>query len=369
MTRPRFAGRGWAALFTLATLAPGVAGAATLYGLIDTGALFASSNGGSTWTLRSTLPVRDAVSLVAGGSSSELYLATESGSVYRSLDAGANWTGVGTVAASDVVALVRHIGRLLLYTRSGSVLASLDGGATFSAAGAIAASDIVDATQASGLALALSATGLVHRSSNNGATWEVVATLPTSAAVGLAAVQGQLFALTATGDVMRASPPWTSWSFVGTLSQIGTTAIVAAGGELFASTDAGEIAASTGGASWIWRGAIGQVWLRSLGSDEPINTGVDSDPRAVVRFAPPWPNPSRGRFQLALEMAEPGVVWVEVFDPAGRRVAVPVAGEVLPAGVNLRTWLPGGLAGGSYYVRARTRGFEATRPVVHLAEK
>jgi photosystem II stability/assembly factor-like uncharacterized protein len=64
----------------------------THFGLVDTGELFASTDAGANWTLRSTLRVRDAVALSAGASSTELFLASETGSIYRSDDAGMSWT-------------------------------------------------------------------------------------------------------------------------------------------------------------------------------------------------------------------------------------------------------------------------------------
>ena len=111
---------------------PGAAHALTLFGLLDTGELYASADGGVNWAIRSTLPVRDAVALVAGATSSELLMASERGSFYRSTDAGNNWTAVGAIPASDVSALVGFQGRYLLLTASGSVYSSTDAGATSS---------------------------------------------------------------------------------------------------------------------------------------------------------------------------------------------------------------------------------------------
>jgi len=55
--------------------------AGTLFGLINTGELYVSTNQGANWSIRSALPVRDAVALAAGSSSSQLYLASQSGVV------------------------------------------------------------------------------------------------------------------------------------------------------------------------------------------------------------------------------------------------------------------------------------------------
>ena len=82
------------------------ASGATLFGLVDTGELFASDDGGVTWTVRSTLAVSDAIAIAAGESSDELFMATRSGLVYRSGDGGLNWTAIGAVALLGVGILV-----------------------------------------------------------------------------------------------------------------------------------------------------------------------------------------------------------------------------------------------------------------------
>ena len=83
-------------------LAPAGARATTLFGLLDTGELYSSTNGGATWTPKAALPVNDAVGLYASSSTLKLFLATRSGTIYRSLDGGTTWSAVGAVAASDV---------------------------------------------------------------------------------------------------------------------------------------------------------------------------------------------------------------------------------------------------------------------------
>ena len=61
------------------SLAPCASHATTLFGLLDTGELYKSTDQGLNWTAVSTLPVRDAVALGAGVNSAELYLASRSG--------------------------------------------------------------------------------------------------------------------------------------------------------------------------------------------------------------------------------------------------------------------------------------------------
>ena len=59
----------WSTALLLVGLGVGAPGhASTLFALVDTGELFASDDQGITWTVRSVLPVSDAVGLIAGSS-------------------------------------------------------------------------------------------------------------------------------------------------------------------------------------------------------------------------------------------------------------------------------------------------------------
>jgi hypothetical protein len=356
-------------MLALAALLPGAAGAATLYGLIDSGELFASTNAGVSWTVRSTLPVRDAVALAAGGSSSELFLASESGGLYRSIDAGLNWTALSAVAAADVTAMVPAPGQLLLLATSGSVYASTDGGVSFGAAGVIAASNLVSATRQGGFHFALTRTGEVYRSADGGVTWSAVGAIATSGAVEIVGLDGNLHVLTATGDLARSTDQGASWTFVSTLSQSGMAALAVGNGELLAATRAGETAASATGTTWTWRGVIGQLEVRALALDTPTMTAVEHGARAPLAFAAPWPNPASRSVVFTLELERESMSTIEVFDASGRRVAVPVAEQRVAAGRFTRVWSPGDLPSGAYFARARVDGVERTRGFVWLGER
>src|SRR5262245_10069339 len=85
---------------TLALLTPSAL-AASIFGMVDTGELYQSNNGGASWMIRATIAVHDAVGLAASNTSSNLTIITRSGSVYRSVDGGTSWSAVGAIAASD----------------------------------------------------------------------------------------------------------------------------------------------------------------------------------------------------------------------------------------------------------------------------
>lgn len=354
-----------AALMALGTPSP--AKALTLFGLVDTGELFASNDAGATWAIRSTLPVRDAVALVAGSTSSKLFLASGSGSLYRSDDAGTSWSAIGTVTAPDVTAMVGYSGHVMLLTRSGGVYSSTDEGASFTAVGTITAPDVVSATRHDGAIFALTRSGGVHRSADHGATWTTVGALAVPDAVEIASFGGGLFVLTATGDLARSDDLGASWSFVSTLSQVGMTTMLASNTELVASSAGGETAATANGTSWNWRGVIGQLAVGALASDIPTVTGVGGPepPRASTLLAP-WPNPASGSASLALELARESEGNVTVHDLSGRKVAEPVPTQRLAAGRRVTTWSPRGLTPGLYVVRAVVEGRAERRRLVWL---
>lgn len=350
----------------LAALFPSAARAATIFGLVDTGELYASSDGGAHWSLRSALPARDAVALAAGIASTQLFLATQSGSFYRSDDAGMSWSAVGAVPATDVAAMVTRFGNILLISTSGSVFRSTDEGVTFNAVGAIPSSELVGATWWAAH-FAVTRSGEVYRSTDGGTTWSAVGDIGGAEAVGLAVHAGRLYVLTSAGDVARSTDATgTSWTFVSTLSQSGMSALVRVGGELMASTEFGEMAASADGESWTWRGAIGEPFLRALGSDDPTTTGVAPEGNRWFSFAAPWPNPARSYVTLLFDLESEARTTVEVFDPSGRLVDRPIAGEQIAAGRVSRVWRPAKLTPGRYFLRAQAGDRSQIRSFVWL---
>lgn len=346
--------------------APGPARAVTLFGLVDTGECFASPDLGAHWQSMSALPVHDAVALVAGNSSSQLFLASASGSVYGSSDAGANWAAVGAVAAPDVTALVGMTGRLLLFTASGDVYRSSDQGVTWEATGTIAAPDVVGATRQALTLFVLTRSGGVYRSQDDGAGWTAVGTLTVSDAVEIAALGGALYALTGTGDVARSTDAGASWDFVGGLSQTGMTSLLATREDLVACTAGGEAASSADGAAWTWRGCMGQLTVRALASDVPSTSSVGPEAASPLSLLGPWPNPAGAEVALTLVLERAGPVTVTVHDAAGREVARPLAEAWLPAGPSLCRWRPTGLPAGAYWLRAYLGAAERVRPLIWL---
>ena len=339
----------------------------SLFGLVDTGELFVSADGGATWSIRAALPVSDATALFAGATSTQLYLVSRSGSFHASADAGVNWTAIGTVPASDVAAAVPYSGGLLLFMKSGGVYVSFDAGNSFAAVGALTASDLVAGARLGNLVFALGEHGAVYRSSDAGASWDGVGALAVSNAVAMVSFEGSLYVLTATGDLARSDDLGVHWSFTSTLSQSGMSSLLAGANELVACTEAGEVAASGDGVGWNWRGTIGQLTVRALASDEPFSTSVGPPGRLDRPGLSAWPNPVRGVTTLVLDLDQAADVTVRVLDLAGREVARPIAGERITPGRTTRSWRPEALPGGLYFLHADMAGRSVAHRLVLLA--
>jgi hypothetical protein len=354
-----------AALGLLLTLTPQQATATTLFGLIDTGELYASSDTGATWQVQSALPVSDAVGLAAGQTSAELFLLSHTGTIYYSTDAGMNWNAVGVIAASDAIGFaLRTDGALLVLTETGTLYESVDNGATFNALDALTASNFVSlANDVSGGALyALTATGEVRESVNDGADWVTKGAMPVSDAVEIQSHAGALFVITGTGLTYRSADAAVTWTAVGTLSQVHVSGMTSDGIYLIATVEEGEVATSLDGVSWSWRGAINQLSVMALATDRPVTTGVGG-PSAPLRLAlgTPWPNPRAGSgtttFRFALPAA--GKAWLSLYDARGARIARSPSQVFPAAGQHSFAWDPGALKPGVYLVRLETDSGQA----------
>ncbi|HET9233853.1 MAG TPA: YCF48-related protein [Candidatus Eisenbacteria bacterium] len=331
----------------------------TLFALVDTGELYASSDRGQIWAVRSTLPVSDAVGLIAGTTSNRLFMISRSGSVYRSLNAGMNWTAVGAVASNDVVDLeARSDGALLVLSRTGDVWVSSDQGASFTPLAALTGSNYVSlATGESGNLYALTATGEIEESADQGTTWNVKGTLPVSDAVEVRGLLSDLYVLTGAGLVFRSGDSGTSWVTTGTLSQVQMRGLTQDVDRLVAVTREGEVAISSDGTDWTWVGAVNQLSVTALANDTPYVIGIPEEPPLIspVFLAPPVPNPLFSGRSLALRFALPevDVVTLRLLDVQGRQVQARPP-EALGAGEHAIAWRFEAVPSGVYVVELRS---------------
>ncbi len=335
--------------------------AATLFGLVDTGELYTSTNAGAAWTIRATLPISDAVGLAARTSQLDLYLATRSGSIYHSTDGGTTWAGVGVVSASDVSGFaVGPFGTVLVLTRTGTVYSSTDGGVSFTALAALASSNCVSLARGPLEQLyALTERGEVAQSTDQGSTWTSVGAVSVSNAVSLRQLENDLYVLTATGEVYRSGNFGVSWIPIAALTASGMSALVDVEGQLVAAATSGEVAVSSNGVVWTWVGAINQLSVMALGADTPQTTGVGEEemvPRFIARA--PYPNPrvGTGGATFVYTLPEPARVRVELYDVQGRLRAARPLDEVEGPGAHAINWEPAGLSPGTYVVRLLTDG-------------
>jgi photosystem II stability/assembly factor-like uncharacterized protein len=346
------------------------AGGTTLFGLVDTGELFASSDGGATWTVRATLAISDAVGIAAGETSDELFIITRSGLVYRSTDAGVNWAAVGAVTADDVVdMLIRPNGDIFLLSRTGILWQSTDDGVTFTSHSILTASNHVSMTaDDSDYIYILTQTGEVAKSIDEGVSWNTVGVVTTSEAVEIRAKDSDLFVLTGSGDIARSTDGCATWTIIGTISQVHMSSLTLDGTDLVAATTEGLIASSADGATWTWVGSINQLTVVSLGNDTPTGTGIGPDrPPSVttLQLNPPWPNPISGQggltsFLFTLPQAD--AVTIELYNIEGKLVRRRPSEKFTESGEYIIQWDPGKLASGVYFIRlTTTQGLKAHR--------
>jgi hypothetical protein len=336
--------------------------AATLFGLVDTGELFFSADGGATWSVKGTLPVSDAVAVAAAESSDELLLATRSGLVFRSVDAGMNWTAVGAVSASDVVDMaIRTNGDIFLLSATGTVWRSQDNGATFTTIATLTASNFVSLTgdAGGGNMFALTETGEVSRSVDFGAVWNTVGVVTTPDAVDIRAAGLDLFVLTGTGNIAMSTDMGATWLTVGTISQVHMVGLTTNGGGLVAATEEGLVAISGDAATWTFTGSINQLTVVAIGNDTPNITGIgDQPPRfSTFRVRSVWPSPGRGNgdpIAISIELPAAARVTLEAYNVAGQLVSRRAPQALPRADVYTIRWNVEAHSTGMYFIRVVT---------------
>jgi hypothetical protein len=95
--------------------------------------------------------------------------------------------------------------------------------------------------------------------------------------------------------------------------------------------------------------------------DAPLGPFERAEGRLSLSCAP---NPVRTRTSFRFALPAAGVATLEVFDPAGRRVATLVDHEQLAAGPHEARFTPGALMPGTYFARLRLGAGTASRKLV-----
>jgi len=335
--------------------------ASILVGLVDTGEIYASDDSGASWHLLSTLPIRDAVSLCAGSSDSDLALATRSGAFFVSTDAGLTWSAHSAVAASDVAAMTpTDVGVLVLITESGTIWESTDEGAMFSPIAALPGIDHVSLTRGlSGMLFVLTESGAVFESLDAGISWQAAGAMPISDAVEIVSSGEDLYVLTESGEVWRCIDGDGFWQPAGDLSQVGMSGFVSDGaGCFYAASREGEVAVSSDGETWDWVGAINQLNVTALATDLPV-VAVPGGGEVPVPFAAgaPRPNPVGGAHSaltIPVSLLESDTVRIDCFDARGRWVAGRESEHIGGGDVFDITWEILPLPAGVFFARLST---------------
>jgi len=328
--------------------------AANVFGLVDTGEIYRSTNGGATWTGHATLAVHDAVGLAASATAADLTVVTRSGTVYQSGDGGLNWSATGAVTASDVASFtILPDATVLALSESGTVYASGDGGVSFPALATITAANCVSLVRGLlGRLYVLARTGEIYESQDGGASWTPIASVAVPNAVSLGRRVAELLILTETGEIYRSLDYGRTWLPVSAITASNMSAMVSDGGTILAAARTGEIYQSADGAAWTPLGAVNQLAVVSLGSDEPLATGVPVEPLTPKLVAhAPYPNPAAaasGIFPVTL--GRPARVGIELYDVRGRLLSTR-SETSLGAGRQAIGWAPSGLRAGRYFIR------------------
>jgi len=261
---------------------------------------------------------------------------------------------VGAIAASDVAAFtILPDARVLALTESGTIYESTDGGVSFTGLAVITASNCVSLARGPlGRLYVLTRTGELYESPDNGTTWTPLSAISVSNAVTVGRKVAELFVLTETGEIYRSLNYGVSWLPIGAITASNMSVMVASGSALLAGARTGEVYQSSGGATWTPVGAVNQLNLVSMGTDEPLATGVAVEevaPLAVV--GAPYPNPApRGQGTFPFTLRRAASVRLELYDVRGRLIDVREGGT-FGAGSHTVEWAPSGSAPGRYLVR------------------
>jgi hypothetical protein len=316
------------------------ASAATIFALTSHGELYASSDLGVNWGIRAEIPVSDAVTIMAGGDDSVLYLASRSGRLFQSMDGGAAWTEEAGVQSPDLCDLVAAPdGRILCLAASGTLWERSPAQTSFHVLAELGYPDCAGLEMLpDGSVFALTRSGVLLRSESGGIDWTVRTTFPVPDAVDIAHRGLDVYALAGAGEVLLYAWPGTLTSglVIGTLSQSGSTGLASISGTLVAVTRSGLVATSPDGVAWSWSGTVNQVWVTAIGSDIPLSAEVQDPGSPASAFCAAWPNPARRGGELRIRFGGCGASGLNVYDCAGRLVHSEGTPET--AGSAARVW-------------------------------
>lgn len=348
--------------------------------------LMRTTDAGVTWK-ETTHPNIGDVNAIAFPSTQTGYAVDASGEILKSVDGGTSWTLLTsgtTTKLTGVYFLTDLIGFVIGGDRSaqqhGIVLKTVDGGKKWTSMRNETDMEFYSfwATDASTIYVGgvSGYRGIFLKSVNGGTTWTSyetdTKTFPTSlqfvsADSGFAAcAQGGLLKTVNGGSTWTPLSPGYNGTFNALYFSNGMTgyAVAAENGLIFRTSDRGatwkaeysstnlNLTAVHGGDSNAFAVGAGSMILRRVASS---STGADVALTAVgergsnIALAP---NPTSGACTIDYTVDRSGPVWLEVYDPIGRRVASLAAGEEREAGAYHAAFTPA--ESGTYLVRLIT---------------
>ena len=302
--------------------------------------LFRSTDGGATWTSRSTNLSAGTVNAIAidPANPSTIYLGSPVG-VWKSVDAGATWVNSSNgIGQPDVVRLAidrTTPSTLYALTMLNGVFKSTNGGASWTPASSglvITGNSITLGAGSAGLSIDPTTPSRIYVanyvSTNGGASWTAIPTLD-GTITGHAFSGSTIYASSQIGGVYRSTDSGQTWAKTATGLPAGSVWSVAVdpknGQVVYATTDSGIYKSVNGGASWA-----------------AVNKGVsNTDVTAVVvdPFAPAnvfAGTSSNGIFRSS----DSGSTWTSVHagSPATTRIMGMAVDPQTPATVYAANW-------------------------------
>jgi len=362
----------------------------------DGGTLLASSDNGESWAGQASGTSADLRSTHIPASS-QFWLAGSDGTVLISIDNGMNWI---TRSVPDGTANLRT-----LFSRgSGVGYAVGDQGKIFysanmavdwetqsSGTSANLLAGIGPTSGTSNVALVAGEGGVMLKTIDAGANWYPIDTGTTADILGFGFGPGALYAVGGGGMILRSTDSGENWTAMPSPVSTALHAINAsgqnsnymvacgAGGRLIKSTDGGltwnqQHSPTTAGLHAI-RALTNNLYLACGADGIIIRTtdgggmvvGVEDDLPAAegLTFLSIQPNPFNPQTVIRFELPRPGAVRLDVFDVAGRRVAL-LADGILAAGDHRVTFVADGLASGVYTCRLSAPGSTVSETMLLL---
>jgi len=312
----------------------------------DGGTVIVSLDGGTSWLPRGVPQPAD-LTAIFSRSSGVAYAIGSDGSIFRSDNVGEDWEIQSSGTSADLLSGICPLGgatnTAIVGGVGGVLLKTTDGGETWAPRSSGTSADIRGFTTGSaGVIVAVCADGVILQSADTGETWEEVDT-PLSADIYAIDTSGTaanvMTACGAGGLLLKSTTSGASW-----FAQASPTSA-----HLFAAT-------TPTNSVHVAAGAGGTIVRTTDGGGDPVSVEDQAVLPSALVLASSRPNPFNPRTVIAFTLTVPRPTRVEVFDLAGRRVAL-LSDGWRQAGSHEVVFATADLASGAYIYRV-TAGSE-----------